>query len=76
MAENRNTQGSVQYISLYDPFLNETLRSLIGRHVVIETGRGTVQGQLMEVKPDHITVQSKDTTFFIRIQEIIWAMPD
>jgi hypothetical protein len=30
---------------------------------------------LRDVKPDHIVISSHDHLFFIRMQQIIWVMP-
>ncbi|KAB3530682.1 DUF2642 domain-containing protein [Alkaliphilus pronyensis] len=67
----------LNYTTLIDPFVVETLKTIIGTHVVIETVRGGLQGVLVDVRPDHIVLQSSgnDTTFFVRIQEIVYIMP-
>ncbi|ADU31575.1 YuzF family protein [Evansella cellulosilytica] len=70
-----NRGGEVKYVSLYDPFLMQTLQSLLGRMVVVETSKGSVHGKLADAKPDHVSVQTKEATFFIRVQEIVWVMP-
>ncbi|MCD8508845.1 MAG: YuzF family protein [Bacillus sp. (in: Bacteria)] len=73
--QNRGVEVEMEYTSLYDPFLVQTLQSLLGRMVTVETSKGTVRGKLADVKPDHICVQTKDAQFLIRIQEIVWVMP-
>jgi hypothetical protein len=67
----------IQYTSLVDPYVVETLSSIIGRSVVIETVRGNLQGIISDVKPDHVVVRSydSDTVFFVRIQQIVQVMP-
>lgn len=66
------------YTTLVDPYVVEALRMVIGRSVVIETVRGNLQGILTDVKPDHIVVKAyeNDTIFYVRIQQIVYIMPD
>ncbi|TCT16212.1 uncharacterized protein DUF2642 [Natranaerovirga pectinivora] len=68
---------SYQYITLVDPYVVETLKTIIGRSAVIETVRGNLQGIIEDVMPDHIVVRSydSDTTFYVRIQQIVHVMP-
>jgi hypothetical protein len=63
-------------ISVVDPYVYETLQKIIGKRLVIETVRGNVTGNLKDVKPDHVVMKEKDSTFFVRIQQIVWIMPD
>ncbi|SCY46302.1 DUF2642 domain-containing protein [Alkaliphilus peptidifermentans] len=67
----------IQYTTLVDPYVLETLRMIIGRSVVIETVRGNLQGIIADVKPDHVVVRSydSDTIFYVRIQQIVHVMP-
>ncbi len=67
----------IQYTTLTDPYVVETLRTIIGKSVVIETVRGNLQGILADVKPDHVVVKSydKDTVFYVRLQQIVHVMP-
>ena len=74
-SEHERDNGGVEYVSLYDPFVFQTLQSILGRDVVVETTRGSLRGELTDVKPDHIAIQSKEASFFIRTQEIVWVMP-
>ncbi|MCC5910103.1 MAG: YuzF family protein [Clostridiaceae bacterium] len=68
----------ISYTTLIDPFVVETLRTIIGRSVVIETVRGSLQGILADVKPDHIVVKSydSDTAFYLRLQQVVYVMPN
>jgi len=68
----------IQYTTLTDPYVVETLMKIIGKSVVIETVRGNLQGILADVKPDHVVVKSydKDTLFYVRIQQIVHVMPN
>lgn len=68
-------QDVVQYVTSYDPFVVETLQSIQGAKVVVQTTKGSVRGEIADVKPDHIVIQTENTSFFIRIQEIVWVMP-
>ncbi|WP_280770013.1 YuzF family protein [Salipaludibacillus daqingensis] len=74
--QSRQQQGdTVKYVTSYDPFVVQTLQSVQGSTVVVQTSDGNIRGQLTDVKPDHIVVQSSESSFFIRIQQIIWVMP-
>lgn len=71
--ENRQP---IENTILSEPYV-ERLRMITGRSVVVETVRGNLQGVLVDVKPDHIVVQSydNDTVFYVRIQQIVHVMP-
>ncbi|MCY8957131.1 YuzF family protein [Bacillus cereus] len=57
-------------VSVPNPYVYQTLQSVIGKHVVIET----VRGKLKDVKPDHLLIE--DTVpYIVRIQQIVWIMP-
>ncbi|MCP1159207.1 YuzF family protein [Bacillus infantis] len=60
----------------FDPYVYQTLQSVMGKNLVVETVKDTLRGRLMDVKPDHIAVQSGDEIFFIRIAQIVTIMPD
>lgn len=66
-----------KFTTLVDPYVVETLGTIIGESVVVETIRGSIQGILEGVKPDHIILKTYDgdTTFYIRIQQIVSVMP-
>lgn len=68
----------IQYTTLIEPYLVETLRMIVGRSVVIETVRGNIQGILADVKPDHVVVKTydNDTVFYVRLQQIVHVMPN
>ena len=40
-------------VSVPNPYVYQTLQSVIGKHVVIET----VRGKLKDVKPDHLLIE-------------------
>lgn len=65
----------IQYM-LVEPFVYQTLMSIKGSTVVVETSRGSIRGILRDVKPDHIVLFEGDSNFFVRSAEIIWVMPD
>ncbi|MBT2686808.1 YuzF family protein [Bacillus sp. ISL-47] len=74
-----NQQGSpngLMQVVVVEPFVYAALHSLIGKRVVIDTSRGPVDGTIADAKPDHVVVQQHDSTFFVRISEIIWIMPE
>ncbi|WP_127588805.1 YuzF family protein [Paenibacillus koleovorans] len=75
---NNASSPQTQTVFQWDPYVVQTLQGVLGRQIVVETVRGIVRGQLKEVKPDHIVVHqpSGDSTFYVRIQQIIWVMPE
>ncbi|MEC3529626.1 DUF2642 domain-containing protein [Bacillus thuringiensis] len=57
-------------VSVLNHYVYQTLQSVIGKHVVIETVRGKLKG----VKLDHLLIE--DTVpYIVRIQQIVWIMP-
>lgn len=64
-------------VSNVDPYVVSALMTLIGNEIVVETVRGSLNGKLMDVKPDHIVLGERydDSKFFIRIAEIVHIMP-
>lgn len=66
---------SPNLVSLIDPYVYQTLSTIVGREVTVQTVRGTVRGNLKTVMPDHVVVETAGTPFFIRIQQIIWVFP-
>ncbi|EOD00848.1 DUF2642 domain-containing protein [Caldisalinibacter kiritimatiensis] len=64
-------------VSCVDPYVVQTLMSIVGSNAVIKTSDCSIYGRINDVKPDHVVVQAHgDETFFIRIQEIVYIMPD
>ncbi|KGX93767.1 hypothetical protein N781_00775 [Pontibacillus halophilus JSM 076056 = DSM 19796] len=63
------------FYSLYDPYVYQTLQSVTGSQLVVETTKGTLRGTLTTVMPDHIVVEIDGTPFFIRTQQIVWVSP-
>ncbi|ULO10464.1 DUF2642 domain-containing protein [Paenibacillus sp. 19GGS1-52] len=59
-----------------DPYVVETLRSVIGKHVLLETTRGGISGCVVDVKPDHVVLETRGRNFYVRISEIVWIMPE
>lgn len=62
--------------NLSDPYVFQTLSSIVGVKVAVQTTRGSVRGTLKNVQPDHIVVEMGGNSFFIRIQHIIWVVPN
>ncbi|WP_226536392.1 DUF2642 domain-containing protein [Fictibacillus halophilus] len=31
---------------------------------------------VLYAKPDHVVIQEHDSTFFVRLREIVWIMPE
>ena len=67
--------GPMQVIAM-EPFVYEALRSLIGKRAVLDTTRGSVSGMVVDAKLDHVVIQEHDSTFFVRLREIVWIMPE
>ncbi|WP_226577872.1 YuzF family protein [Halobacillus litoralis] len=63
------------YRTLVEPCVVNRLQSVVGAQLVIETTKDTIRGKLLEVQPDHIALQAGDSTFFVRIQQIVTIMP-
>ncbi|UCZ52398.1 YuzF family protein [Bacillus shivajii] len=74
--EQEERNGEVEYVAMYDPFVVHTLQSVMGNNVVVQTTEGSVRGKVADVKPDHVVIQKADASFFIRVQEIVWIMPN
>ncbi|CAH0345326.1 MULTISPECIES: YuzF family protein [unclassified Bacillus (in: firmicutes)] len=62
--------------NLSDPYVFQTLSSIVGAKVAVQTTRGSVRGTLKNVQPDHIVVEMGGNSFFIRTQQIIWVVPN
>lgn len=64
-------------VSCVEPCLVSALMSLAGKKLVVETVRGSLQGKLMDVKPDYIVIGEPcgHSKFYIRIAEIVHIMP-
>lgn len=62
--------------SWFDPCVYQTLHSMIGRAITVETTRGSVRGILHTVMQDHIVVLVNQTPFFVRTQQIVWLFPN
>lgn len=60
---------------LTDPYVYQTLQTVVGKPIVVQTARGSVRGTLTTVQPDHIVVEMGGNSFFIRTQQIIWVVP-
>ncbi|PWW45267.1 DUF2642 domain-containing protein [Paenibacillus sp. OK076] len=54
----------------------ESLMSLVGKVVILETTRGRLDGCVVAVKHDHVVLEERNRKFFVRIAEIVWIMPD
>lgn len=68
-------ENSLQMVTLVDPYVYQTLQTVLGKKLVVQTTEGSIHGQLIDVKPDHIVVDVSGSSFFIRIQSIVWVMP-
>lgn len=71
-------QGNMQSQPMFnfEPYVYETLRSVIGKVLIVSTVRDTLRGKLMDVKPDHVVLNIGDETFFVRTCQIVSVMPD
>ncbi|MFA9556820.1 DUF2642 domain-containing protein [Evansella sp. AB-rgal1] len=68
-------QGPKEVV-VVEPYVYGAFYSLIRKRVVIDTTRGPVNGIVVDAKPDHVVVQEGNSTFFVRICEIVWFMPE
>ncbi|WP_235885372.1 YuzF family protein [Paenibacillus cymbidii] len=70
-------QIAAQPIVAVDPYLVQTLQTVAGRRLVVETTRGAVSGTLVDCKPDHAILRSAGgAMFLVRIAHIVWVMPE
>lgn len=69
------TMQSKQVV-VVEPFVYGTVSTLVGKRAVIETSRGNLSGTVIDVKPDHLVLQERESTFFVRLMEVIWIMPE
>ncbi|AUJ25345.1 hypothetical protein CAI16_18130 [Virgibacillus dokdonensis] len=63
------------FTSAFDPYVYQTLQSITGATLIVQTTQGTVTGSLKTVMPDHIVLESGGSSFYIRIQQIVWVIP-
>ncbi|MBH0229154.1 YuzF family protein [Halobacillus yeomjeoni] len=67
--------GNVPMYAFFDPYVYQTLSTIVGTNIVVQTTQGSLRGALKTVMPDHIVVEVSGTPFFVRIQEIVWVSP-
>jgi hypothetical protein len=70
------TQNGPMQVIVIEPFVYEALRSQVGKRVVLDTTRGSVSGIVVDAKLDHVVMKEHDSTFFVRLREIVWIMPE
>lgn len=70
------TMHQPMQVVVVEPYVYAALRSLIGKRAVLDTVRGSVSGTVADAKPDHVVIQERDSTFFVRCSEIVWIMPE
>ncbi|MCT2535179.1 YuzF family protein [Aquibacillus koreensis] len=63
-------------VMVVEPYVYQAATSLVGKYAVIETTRGSISGEVIDAKPDHIALKQRDSIFFVRLCEIVWIMPD
>lgn len=73
---SQGSQSGPMNVIVVEPYVYSALYSLIGKRVVIDTTRGSVNGIVKDAKPDHVVIQEHDSVFFVRIREIVWIMPE
>lgn len=76
MQRAQHNNLDTQYRTMIDPFVVQTLQTVVGKELIVETTKDTIRGILRDVKPDHITLMAGDSPFFIRIQQIVSIMPE
>ncbi|MEK3857483.1 DUF2642 domain-containing protein [Cytobacillus sp. FSL H8-0458] len=72
----QTTQNGPMQVIAREPFVYEALRSLKGKRAVLDTTCGSVSGVVVDAKLDHVVIQEYDSTFFVRLREIVWIMPE
>jgi hypothetical protein len=75
MPNMQQPQQPIQVVVI-EPYVYAAVRSLIGKRAVLDTVRGSVSGIVVDAKPDHVVIQERDSTFFVRLCEVVWIMPD
>ncbi len=75
MRNEQERHATPNMMTVVDPYVYQTLQQLAGRHVVIQTTKDSVRGDLRDIKPDHVVVDVAGYLFFVRIQQIVWVMP-
>jgi hypothetical protein len=68
--------SNVQMVTYVDPYVYQTLQTVVGKTLVVQTMQGNLRGVLIDVFPDHIVVDVSGSSFFIRIQNIVWVLPE
>jgi Protein of unknown function (DUF2642) len=71
-----HSHGGPEMVTLVEPYVYQTLQTLVGKYAVIQTTRDSLRGNVMDVKPDHVVIRVGDSTFFVRCQQIVSVMPD
>lgn len=61
--------------NMHESTFQSSLYHFIGRKIAVQTIRGSVTGRLQHVQSDHVVIESGGAPFFIRTQQIIWAVP-
>ncbi len=74
VVEHMHEQQS-SMLSWIDPYVYQTLLSIQGKRIVVETTRGSLRGRLQTVMPDHIVIEVNQVPFFVRTQQIVWVSP-
>ncbi|TLS36819.1 YuzF family protein [Pseudalkalibacillus caeni] len=69
-------QTTPSMVSMVDPYFYQTLLNVMGQKIIVDTTRGNVKGIVKNVLPDHVVLDSEGTLFFVRIQQIVWIMPE
>ncbi|QUH31803.1 DUF2642 domain-containing protein [Vallitalea guaymasensis] len=74
---NNRNEFPMDTVTLVDPYVVQTLQTVIGNRILVDTLRGAIQGTLVDVKPDHIVLKERedDQPVFVRIQQIVFVMP-
>ncbi|WP_232735777.1 DUF2642 domain-containing protein [Alteribacter populi] len=70
--EDRETPSMVTVV---DPYIYEKLQELVGGKAVVQTVKDSVTGVISSVMPDHVVVDVSGSSFFVRMQQMIWIKP-
>ncbi|NNV07582.1 YuzF family protein [Geobacillus sp. C56-T2] len=63
--------ASPQLFALIDPYVYHTLQGVRGQEVVVETVRGSMQGIVRDVKPDHLVIAAHQAVYYVRLAQVV-----
>ncbi|UII54492.1 YuzF family protein [Cytobacillus spongiae] len=76
MGGQQMAMPSSQPMYNFEPYVFQTLQTVMGKVLIVQTTKDTLRGKLLDVKPDHIVMHIGDEMFFVRTAQIVSIMPD